>query len=54
MDLEVQHPHEALEHGVVSIVINTLSIYLLYVLVPHQVGTTEEIPALGIRWVCEK
>ena len=55
IDLEAQHPDGAPERGVSSIAIDSLLIRFvcLDILLPRHVGTTEEIPGLGLRRVCE-
>lgn len=56
IDLEVQHSNGAPECRVASVAIDGLLIRFvgLVILLPRHVGTTEEIPTLGIGWVYEK
>ena len=55
IDLEVQHPDGAPKRGVASVAIDSLLIRFVWlvILLPRHAGTTEDIPALGIRWVSE-
>jgi len=56
INLEIEHSDGAPECGVASIAIDSLLICFvcLVILLARHVGTTEEIPALGIRRVCKE